>query len=659
MAIILDNVATETLARRPHLRAMLQAFLPDFDVTFGDERRVLGTSLTIFYLKPAEHMKEAFGLDREVMLVHASQTTIQPKLLQAASEILSKPPAAGRVDPLVYIIVSSAHHVEDTIKSLMVDSAHVRVPIPFQEQHCIQAAQTPLFVRNAFARHLFAKDLFDIRQPVSGELYFFGRTSLVADLRDAVRNGENIGLFGLRKTGKTSILLKLQEELEEEKSAHLVYVDLQNPTAYRVRWWELLSQLHSKIPQATPSSGYTEDNAPRLFEAALERYSRLFPGQRLVFALDEIEHISPRLRMEEHWDYDFLEFWKALRAIQNVQRNVAFIVAGVNASAIETPSFGRQDNPLFSMAKIRYMPGFTRDEARQMIRTLGRKMGLKFDEEIYGYILQQYGGHPLLMRMACSHTHRSIPTNRPYQVTVSRLDAESRARDQELFAYGDHILGMLRDWYPTEYQMLRDLAADDRAAFAVAAQSYPQSERHLVMYQLVSQDTSELRMPFLKRYLRAHSPAHPLAANVGGSDDDPLAEISALRNAMEPKLRRYVKRVLILTHGPDRWIDPILAAIPGEQRKALQGVDKDDILKKHLFLGTLIQVIEGNWSSFEHLERAPGGKKITRHQLKVLLDFVNNHREDAHAKELDVGTLSGVRIACRSIDKVLAMYLED
>ena len=59
--------------------------------------------------------------------------------------------------------------------------------------------------------------------------------------------------------------------------------------------------------------------------AAVEALKRDRPT---VFALDEIEHIAPELGMEAHWDQDFLHLWKTLRAVQNENRHISFIVAG-------------------------------------------------------------------------------------------------------------------------------------------------------------------------------------------------------------------------------------------------------------------------------------------------------------------------------------------
>ena len=51
-----------------------------------------------------------------------------------------------------------------------------------------------------------------------------------------------------------------------------------------------------------------------------------------------------------------------------------------------------------------------------MVRRLGRIMGLKFDEVIYGKLTEDCGGHPYLMRHICSVIHKISNSDRPIRV---------------------------------------------------------------------------------------------------------------------------------------------------------------------------------------------------------------------------------------------------
>lgn len=125
-----------------------------------------------------------------------------------------------------------------------------------------------------------------------------------------------------------------------------------------------------------------------------------------------------------------------------------------------------------------------------------------------------------------------------------------------------------------------------------------------------------------------------------------LQDININRNRLEPKLRQFVKNSIQSQEGPDRWIDKILDCIPQERRAKLQGVDKNEILNSHIYFQDLISVIYKQWDKyFKAMEATVPQRRITKNQINILLDFVNAHRHDAHAKdvsEAEMATLSAV-----------------
>lgn len=661
MGTIHDEAYQSFFSTRPETRSLFERLLGDFDVTWASSRRAFGSNFVQAIAKPARHVAEMFGFERELMVVYADYKVLEPRIFQAAEAAFAEAPANGRVDPLVYLLISSASNLRELVRTYSLDSGKVRVVVPIASEELAASAADAYFVRNTLMGQLFSRDLFDVMQPVESDLYFFGRQSTLVDLQDGLTKGRNYGLFGLRKTGKTSLLLKLQRSLEECQQGRLVYLDLQDAALYRLSWWQLLDEIRSRLPskkgfQASKSA----DVAVRRFRTQIEELPK---SSATVIALDEIEHITPTIRMEEHWDRDFLDLWKSLRAIQNENRHVSFVVAGVNASVIETPTYSGHDNPLFAMAQVRYMPAFTREEVRAMVRTLGRSMGFKFDEDVYDYLLAQYGGHPALTRMACSHVHRELAQDkRPVDLAADYFRRDEQARDRSLLMLGEHILGLLKQWYPDEHTMLELLASGQTAFFQELADDSPNYAEHLRAYALVDDGPPpRLRIPLLRSCLvrRPKSVEHAGSSRKLDPPDDRLTEISVLRNRLEPLLRRYVKRTLKAHLGPERWIDPILKTIPTKERDRLQGVDRDEILAQRLFLLNLVTVIDQNWNLFQGLEACPPDKRVTKKQVSVLLEYVNAHREDAHAKDVSDADLATLRVVVAAVEGAVAYMLED
>jgi len=675
MGRIHHDVEGNYFTDNPDHRPLFKRFLPDFDIKWAAVRTDFRTEYAVFFLKPERHVEEMFGFDREILFVYAKYAKLEPRLFQAIDSALSTTPASGRVDPLVVAIISPADNLPALIERQQLDNAQTRIFVPFSESECLAAGDDAYFARNRFRTHLFARDLFDVSQPITSDLYFFGRSGLLVELQDGLRSGRNYGVFGLRKMGKTSLLFKLKRTLEQNDLGTFLYFDLQDAALYRLAWWQLLDEIRRGItgPGTAFKASSGPDEAARAFRSAVEARRGGLP---IVVALDEIEHIAPRLRMEAHWDREFLDLWKTLRAVQNTNRHVTFVVAGVNATVIETPTYSGHDNPLFAMAQVRYMPAFDVAELRTMVRTLGRPMGLHFSENAYPYLLERYGGHPSLTRMACSRTHhRTASIHRPVMVQRADFSAHEAELERSLLPTGEHVLGLLKDWYPDEYEMLEILASGDIGSFDMMSQEAPEYSEHLKSYGLIDTSPPRIRIPFLQTCLqratkgRSNSQANALTGvnktvDAEGSTPAPpltdLMTIGALRNRLEPLLRRYIKRTLKAHLGPERWIDPIIKVVPsGAQRDKLAGLDRDVILNERLFLLNLITVVDQNWEYFKGLEACPPDRQVTKEQFKVLLTFVNAHREDAHAKPVSTADVATLRLVTAAIEGAINYLLED
>jgi hypothetical protein len=142
-------------------------------------------------------------------------------------------------------------------------------------------------------------------------------------------------------------------------------------------------------------------------------------------------------------------------------------------------------------------------------------------------------------------------------------------------------------------------------------------------------------------------------------DAELLADLGRLRNRLEPKLRRFV-RLQLKAHRGAQWIQPILEALPRERRAQCEGIAADEILRTRLFLLDLITVVHIHWGKyFAAFEAGPPRDRLTREQVKVLLDYVNTHRPDAHAGEISAGQVASLRIAIEALEKAVDRHLDD
>lgn len=179
----------------------------------------------------------------------------------------------------------------------------------------------------------------------------------------------------------------------------------------------------------------------------------------------------------------------------------------MNASIVEVDRIAGIQNPLFGIVSYKYLRGLGLDEVRRMLRTLGRRMGLKFSESAVEYTYRRYGGHPLLTRLACSLLHQrlaALQVTRPVEIDETLLKRDEAARDAELTFYCRHVVSELRDFYPDEYEML-ELLAIGRVHDFIELQIHPEYVHHLEEYGLLSQDSlsnqPQISIPVVGRYV--------------------------------------------------------------------------------------------------------------------------------------------------------------
>ena len=484
---IKDEVWEVHLNHYPEEESLLKPFLAGFDVTFGRKRRAQNTELSVYFIKPHEHTKEAFGFEQELLLVYSKFQTMEPRAIQAAEQILHEDPARGRVDRLTYIVISEMSSVDSWIRDYVSRNQESRLIAAFCADNLRNSAGDAWYVRNELTKQYYGRDLFDFRLPIEQDLYFFGREAEVLTYRDAIKRGENRGIFGLRKTGKTSFLFKVERLLKSENLAAVIYVDCKSPAIRSQRWYELISYLSRKIFGEHSSNTPKNTSIPAIAEWFSDAVKVATRQLRLVLIFDEIEYISPLAQLDAHWREDFLPFWQTVWSCQSRYRGMSAILAGVNPTVTEQSVYNNVQNPLFGIVSSQYLCGLKLEETKRMVRTLGKRMGLDFKPDAIDYLQMQYGGHPLLTRIACSYHNNFIARTgkaKPTVITRSILQGEEVARDRELSFYCEHVVSELRQFYSDEYSMLEMLARKQLGDFVEFA-ALGSSVKHLREYGLL------------------------------------------------------------------------------------------------------------------------------------------------------------------------------
>ena len=506
----------------------------------------------------------------EVALFIFDYPTIEPRTFQAVNQALEEEPLYGRVEPGVYFIVCRDPKADAFVSDYITRTAQIRTPIPLTFNQLRPALTDKYVLRDLIANTLHRRDLFDYKLPINDDVYFFGRENLVSEIVDQVKKKQNTGVFGLRKTGKTSLLYKVSRHLESNKIAKTIYLDCKSPVIRKKSAISLIDYLVRQIASAAaiPATRYAKLDEFEAFEEVVRLASKRTP---FCIIFDEIEYISPFSLTDSHWSKDFIDFWQLMWSTQSRLGHLSFILCGVNAAVCEADTFDKVQNPLFGIVNIKYLQGLDSPSLRLMIDHFGGHMGLGFSKGSVDLLEDHYGGHPLLTRMACSHVHREMESSkkkRPVSITEQYLKSALPECDRDIVPYCTHIVSELRDFYPVEFDVLRMASVGLKSEFLEYGQD-ADLNRHLRAYGIVrieADGSPKIVLPVLNSYLRSEH-----ARETGSSISRELVR--------SPRRALWVSEMLTrIVHD----LRTLLQSAPAEIRRPFgsRGIPDADILQK-------------------------------------------------------------------------------
>jgi hypothetical protein len=638
MTGIHQDVDGNHLRNYPEEREIIHPFSKLFHVTWARRRTAYNTDVSVYFLRPERGVKDAFGIEREIFLCVSGHTTMQARTMQAIRQIIEEEPAKGRVDSSVYFIASADRNVRTWVESYSFENPQSHIAVAFSFDEIRGLTQSNSSVLQLIGQQLFYRDLFDNQLPVNNELYFFGRDALCADFIDAVRKSQNRGLFGLRKSGKTSLLYKTRRLLEETETASVLFYDCKLPFIRDLSADKLLLKIISDIEKKLKTTFGSSIKELHVSEAFVQVCSSISRKKPLCIIFDEIEYISPLAIKNPHWREDFIPFWQTLWAAQSEIGKVSFIIAGVNPTVVEIDSFDLVQNPMFGIIKPTYLKGLEIEALKKMVSFFGSRMGLHFDDSALSNLYDRYGGHPLLSRMACSYVHSQIAFNkisRPTAISIKELIEGEKSRDAELTFYCRHIVSELKGFYPDEYEMLEMLAGSNFIDF-MGLSEHQDFVRHIKEYGLVrfnSSNKPEFAIPVVGRYIaseRARRSGTPLRRDIiplSGRDTWLDRRKSSILNeirSLQSVLHKGGLAQLFLSDSPaetEKFWD--IKVVTGEEefsvfintmnRCFVEAIEKygNKISKKDYFFKEIKQTVPELWSALYRI-------KIYRHSCDHL-----------------------------------------
>lgn len=517
---------------------------------------------------------------------------------------------------------------------------------------------------NRLKEQFYGRDLFSFESPLQNDTYFFGRNEFVHFFYDKYRTGENSGLFGLRKIGKTSVLYALERQLKA-RDEFSIFIDCQDPSLHKRRWNEALEFIIQKICLKLKAannfdlkieSDYSEKNASSSFVHDLQTIYNYLEKKRILIIFDEIENLTFSLSPTEHWKsgQDYISFWQSIRSAYQANNYLfSFLISGVNPKIVETGEINGFDNPIYRMITPKYLNFFDVEQVREMVGTIGNYMGLTFDEEIFTYLTEEYGGHPFLIRQVCSFLHNDLSKDRPIKASKYYYKSKKEIFDKKLIDYVDLIIQVLKNWYPEEHNLLEKFALGESTVKSNNDANQDLILQHLFGYNLIAKENGQyfIKIEVVKEYLSQKSKIILPTVSL----TDKWKNITEKRGIAERNLKELIKLNLKLQFGGVKGRGEFLQIIESSsvRYQKLSAMNIDEIFsdKGELYLEDLKKFILKKWEFFEKVF-------IDKQLFEIYLSLINKHRIDAHAKEIDNEVYQSVIIALNWLNEKLKDVLE-
>ena len=353
-------------------------------------------------------LQERFALAPEVLLMALGDTEVEARDVDRCSMEIAG--AGARLDSEVVIVVDLKAGLFGRLQRL-----DRRRPWVLWQPSVSKrgVAFPPLFEQ--IAKQIGENDIFEERDPVRGH-QVIGRREDIRKLSNSLLAGKSVGVFGLRKVGKTTLVRAVTDRLDPEGSALSVrrspgepwLLDTDDPSQVAAIWVDcqvlyprtverlaslLVAQLWARLPDAMTSQKGSE--VERLLEL-LEHWSR---GEDLplTIVLDEYDLLFQGAKGEDAiGGLDVL--FGGLRAVSQTTSRLALAVIGRDPSYFRQPTWNGVPNPMLNWFIPQWVGPLDWKGADDLLGTLGRRIGLLVGKRTKAHAYEWTGGHPLLHR---------------------------------------------------------------------------------------------------------------------------------------------------------------------------------------------------------------------------------------------------------------------
>ena len=327
---------------------------------------------------------------------------------------------------------------------------------------------------------------------------------MITDLVGQLKNGRVCGVFGLRKTGKTSLIKELGQRFVSQDTEHRVFAlrDLEdlpsNSSTKNLRIHYDVTQ--ALLPDFRRLGLRTQALATLSIEDDLATFRRALQTTlshpksehvQVVVALDEIESLIGRNDPTSVNPY-VAELFGTMRSLVQENENFNVLLAGLTTSAMSADVLHGRENPLFNWAIPFYMPPLEKAEASDLVRVIGQRMAIAWEDSAIDNLYIRTGGNIHLLRSYCARIVERLPgdfSNRT--IAVAHVTDAFRSWRREVVGQTHSMLEAFGRYHSDALSILRNIKAAEIAPDD-AEISFPAEVDYLIRLGLLAESGDSL-----------------------------------------------------------------------------------------------------------------------------------------------------------------------
>ncbi len=298
------------------------------------------------------------------------------------------------------------------------------------------------------------EDLFADVNPIRDACFFFNRGELLNNLQEHLLKNQSVALFGMRKSGITSLLFQFSFLLQQHP---IVYIDLKRyincADIFKYILQKLATIINSNTNKCTPN---LEKLDPDSFVQQVLDFAQLLQENLayelpIICILDEVEQIIPKSSESIEKVQDFRFFMEALEILNKQYKKLIIIITNVYPFCDRIKKLDQQDRKVedeaFDFLEELFVPPFSEENTTKMLNDIGASMNVSFDNETLQKIYQTSNGNPCVARQIASFIYQKVDYKTENKIFIS----QSKEYLQNLLYHSDK----LRDYI--EYSVWEEL----------------------------------------------------------------------------------------------------------------------------------------------------------------------------------------------------------